>query len=115
MGFQNEFDGGYGLLFDGRWNAPSRLPSPTARRRPLSVLEMLVRMQDPDLLPGTAMLRRAAPDDLTIEDLSLGDLPNDGRDQEPWLQGRSDEWRGALRTPLVRRHRSSRRSRIRPT
>ena len=72
-------------------------------------------MQDPDLLPEMAMVRRAAPDDLTIEDLSLGDLPNDWRDQEPWTQGRSDEWRGALRTPLVRRHRSSRRSRIRPT
>jgi hypothetical protein len=62
-----------------------------------------------------AMVRHAAPDDLTIEDVSLGDLPNDWRDQESWIQGRSDEWHGSLWTPLLPRHRSSCRSRIRPT
>jgi RES domain-containing protein len=96
------FDGGYGLLFDGRWNSVGHAVTYCSTSPSLCVLEKLVHVQDPDLLPEMAMVRYAAPDDVTIEDVSLGDLPNDWRDQESWTQERGDEWHGSLRTPLFR-------------
>ncbi len=96
------FDGGYGLLFDGRWNTVGHAVTYCSTSPSLCVLEKLVHVQDPDLLPDMAMIRYAASDDLTIEDVSLGELPNDWRDQESWTQGRGDAWHRSLRTPLFR-------------
>jgi len=73
------FDGGFGLLFDGRWNTVGHAITYCSTSPSLTVLEKLVHVQDPDLLPMMAMVRYAVPDDLAIEVTSVGDLPSDWR------------------------------------
>lgn len=97
----NTFDGGYGLLFDGRWNTVGRPVTYCATSPSLCVLEKLVHIEDMRLLPELIMVAYEGPDTLTIERVSLEDLPPDWRHREGWTQARGDEWQGARSTPLL--------------
>lgn len=96
------FDGGYGLLFDGRWNTVGRPVTYCSTSPALCVLEKLVHIEDPALMPALMMVRYDAPDDLGVETLGLSDLPADWRGQEVWTQQRGDQWHASLATPLLR-------------
>ena len=96
------FDGGYGLLFDGRWNTKGHPVTYCATSPALCVLEKLVHVEDPMLLPELMMVRYDAPDDLAIETRGLTDLPQDWRQQESWTQQQGDQWHDSLSTPLLR-------------
>lgn len=96
------FDGGYGLLFDGRWNTVGRPVTYCSTSPALCVLEKLVHIEDPALMPALMMVRYDAPDDLGVETLGLSDLPADWRRQEVWTQQRGDQWHASLATPLLR-------------
>lgn len=95
------FDGGYGLLFDGRWNAAGHAVTYCATSPSLCVLEKLVHVEDPDLLPEMVMVTYDVPDALGIEAVALDQLPSDWRRQESFTQRRGDEWRRAARAPLL--------------
>lgn len=86
------FDGGYGLLFDGRWNTVGRPVTYCSTSPALCVLEKLVQIQDPALMPALMMVRYDGPDDFGVETLGLSDLPADWRHQEIWSQQRGDQW-----------------------
>jgi RES domain-containing protein len=47
--YANIFDGGYGLLFDGRWNTVGHAVTYCATSPSLCVLENLVHIEDPAL------------------------------------------------------------------
>lgn len=96
------FDGGYGLLFDGRWNTIGRPITYCATSPALCVLEKLVHVEDPTLLPKLMMIRYDVPDDLRIATLELSTLPVDWRRQEGWTQQKGDEWHSSLSAPLLR-------------
>jgi RES domain-containing protein len=96
------FDGGYGLLYDGRWNSAGHAVTYCATSPSLCVLEKLVHVDDPDLLPALMMVRYDAPDDLGCETLTVADLPNNWRAQESWTQQRGDRWHAELNAPLLR-------------
>lgn len=96
------FDGGYGLLFDGRWNTVGRPVTYCSTSPALCVLEKLVHIEDPALMPAFVMVRYDGPDDLAVETLRLSDLPADWRRQEVWTQQRGDQWHASLATPLLR-------------
>ena len=96
------FDGGYGLLFDGRWNTKGHPVTYCATSPALCVLEKLVHVEDPMLLPELMMVRYDAPDDLAIETRGPIDLPQDWRQQESWTQQQGDRWHDLLSTPLLR-------------
>jgi RES domain-containing protein len=96
------FDGGYGLLFDGRWNTMGRPVTYCATSPALCVLEKLVHVEDPMLLPALMMVRYDAPDNLAIDSRGLADLPTDWRRQESWTQQQGDRWHGSRSTPLLR-------------
>lgn len=96
------FDGGYGLLHDGRWNTIGHAVTYCATSPSLCVLEKLVHVQDPDLLPTLVMVRYDVPDRLAAETVSLAELPHDWRLQESWTQHRGDTWHVALQSPLLR-------------
>ncbi len=96
------FDGGYGLLFDGRWNTKGHPVTYCATSPALCILEKLVHVEDPTLLPDLMMVRYDAPDDLAIETRGLTDLPQDWRQQESWTQQQGDQWHDSLSTPLLR-------------
>jgi len=96
------FDGGYGLLFDGRWNTIGRPVTYCSTSPALCVLEKLVHIEDPRLLPALMMVRYEVPDYLAVEALALADLPSDWLQQEGWTQQRGDQWQGSRSTPLLR-------------
>jgi RES domain-containing protein len=95
------FDGGYGLLYDGRWNTAGRAVTYCATSPALCVLEKLVHVEDLELLPALVMVRYDVPDDLGMETLSVSDLPELWRLQESWTQQRGDQWQAALDSPLL--------------
>jgi len=102
VAYAKAFDGGYGLLFDGRWNTVGRAVTYCSTSPALCVLEKLVHIEDPTLLPALMMMRYNVPDDLAVESLALDDLPADWRQQEGWTQQRGDQWHASLLTPLLR-------------
>jgi RES domain-containing protein len=96
------FDGGYGLLFDGRWNTAGHAVTYCSTSPSLCVLEKLVHIEDPALMPPLVMVRYEAPDDLAVETLAVADLPDGWRAAESWTQSRGDRWHEAAETPLLR-------------
>jgi len=96
------FDGGYGLLYDGRWNSVGHAVTYCATSPSLCVLEKLVHVEDPDLLPELVMVRYDVPADLGIDEIVIRDLPDNWRRRESWTQQRGNMWHGALTTPLLR-------------
>ncbi len=96
------FDGGYGLLYDGRWNTAGHAVTYCATSPSLCVLEKLVHVEDPGLLPALVMVRYDVPDSLGMETIAVGDLPESWRLQESLTQQRGDQWRAALAGPLLR-------------
>jgi RES domain-containing protein len=95
------FDGGYGLLYAGRWNSVGRAVTYCAMSPSLCVLEKLVHIEDPGLLPELAMVRYEAPDDLPLARVGLDDLPPDWRRREALTQGMGDDWHVADAAPLL--------------
>jgi RES domain-containing protein len=96
------FDGGYGLLFDGRWNTVGRPVTYSATSPSLCVLEKLVHVEDPTLLPDLVMVTYMVPDDLMVDAQRLADLPVDWRRREALTQQLGDEWLDSLHAALLR-------------
>ncbi len=86
------FDGGYGLLFDGRWNSIGHAVTYCATSPALCVLDKLVHIEDPALLPELVMVTYLAPDDMAIEAVNVELLPPDWRSQESLTQQMGDDW-----------------------
>src|SRR3954462_1227088 len=84
------FDGGYGLLFDGRWNTIGHAVTYCSTSPSLCVLEKLVHIEDPALLPDLFMVTYDVPDGIGVEAIHLRDLPNNWRRQESWTQQRGN-------------------------
>ncbi|HLI14286.1 MAG TPA: RES family NAD+ phosphorylase [Alphaproteobacteria bacterium] len=95
------FDGGYGLLFGGRWNTVGHAVTYCATSPSLCFLEKLVHIEEPSLLPELVMVTYEAPDSLAVKSLALHDLPPDWRRSEAWTQQRGDAWLASLATPLL--------------
>lgn len=96
------FDGGYGLLFDGRWNTTGRAVTYCSTSPALCVLEKLVHIEDPALMPALVMVGYDAPDDLAVETVALDELGADWRRREFDTQQIGDAWHRSLRSPLLR-------------
>jgi RES domain-containing protein len=99
--YADAFDGGYGLLFDGRWNTIGHAVTYCSTSPSLCVLEKLVHIEDPALLPDLVMLTYDVPDALGCEIVDLDDLPPDWRPQEGLTQRRGDDWHRLGATPLL--------------
>jgi len=76
------FDGGYGLLFDGRWNTVGHAVTYCATSPSLCVLEKLVHVEDPALLPELIMVAYEAPDALPVDTVTLDRLSHDWQRDE---------------------------------
>lgn len=95
-------DGGYGLLFDGRWNTIGHAVTYCATSPSLCVLEKLVHIEDPALLPELVMVSYEIPDVLATETVLLDELPTGWRRREGWTQQRGDGWYQARAAPLLK-------------
>lgn len=100
--YAEAFDGGYGLLFDGRWNTVGAAVTYCSTSPSLCVLEKLVHIEDPRLMPAMTMVRYDVPDDLVIEAIDVADLPETWRAQESLTQNRGDQWCREFGSPLLR-------------
>jgi RES domain-containing protein len=99
--FAGAMDGGYGLRFDGRWNTAGRPVTYAATSPSLCVLEKLVHVEDPELLPALAMVVYDIPDHTPLTRRSLADLPSDWRRWEAETQRLGDEWLAGLEAALL--------------
>ncbi len=99
--FADAMDGGYGLLFNGRWNTVGRPVTYMATSPFLCVLEKLVHVEDPALLPALAMVLYDVPDETPLTQRALSDLPADWRLREADTQRMGDEWLGGLEQALL--------------
>ncbi len=95
------FDGGYGLLFDGRWNTAGHAVTYCSTSPSLCLLEKLVHIENPALLPPLVMARYDVPDGLTLESIGVAELSEMWRAEESWTQERGDRWHEALQAPLL--------------
>lgn len=95
------FDGGYGLHFNGRWNTVGHAITYCASSPALCVLEKLVHVEDPELLPPLVMVRYDVPDDPGSTTLNVTDLPATWKADENWSQGYGDAWYEALQSSLL--------------
>ena len=100
--YARALDGGYGLHFDGRWNTVGHAVTYCATSPALCVLEKLVHVEDPTLLPELVMVTYEIPDTVKIEDMQLKDLPTDWRGREAWSQETGDAWHEGRATLLLR-------------
>lgn len=96
------FDGGYGLLFDGRWNLAGAAITYCATSPALCVLEKLVHIEDPRLLPELTMVAYNVPDAAGFDQIGLDDLPQDWRRQEALTQRLGEQWRRTGQHALLR-------------
>ncbi|MFO1187709.1 MAG: RES family NAD+ phosphorylase [Alphaproteobacteria bacterium] len=96
------FDGGYGLLYDGRWNSVGHAVTYCSTSPSLCVLEKLVHVEDPLLLPKLVMVTYGVPDDLATRSISLDDLSADWRGREGFTQELGNVWHRSLSTPILR-------------
>ncbi len=94
------FDGGYGLLHDGRWNTAGHAVTYAATSPALCVLEKLVHVEDPALLPALAMVVYDVGD-AAVTDVPLEALPPEWRRREIETQTRGDRWHEARETCLL--------------
>jgi RES domain-containing protein len=94
-------DGGYGLFFDGRWNTAGRPVTYAATSPSLCVLEKLVHVEDPTLLPKLAMVAYDVDAEIAVERLSLADLPGGWRQREAHTQQLGNEWLDGPSTALL--------------
>lgn len=85
------FDGGYGLLYDGRWNTVGHAVTYCVTSPSLCMLEKLVQVQDPDLLPELVMVRYEVADNLVVETISIADLSQKWRLEKSLTQQRGDQ------------------------
>jgi RES domain-containing protein len=95
------FDGGYGLLYDGRWNTAGYAVTYCSTSPSLCVLEKLVHIEDPELLPQLVMLTYDAPEALRREVIGLDALPSDWGRRETLTQGMGDTWHKGAAAALL--------------
>jgi RES domain-containing protein len=99
--YANSFDGGYGLLFDGRWNTIGHAVTYCATSPSLCVLEKLVHIEDPSLLPDLVMITYDVPEQIELLSIGLDELPKDWRLREGLTQQRGDAWHRSRSTLLL--------------
>src|SRR5215469_16803198 len=87
-----DFDGGYGISNNGRWNTRGRPVTYCSTVPSLAALEKRVHVTDPALLPPQALVEYEAPDDLQRRIVELNELTPDWVRREVDTQKLGDQW-----------------------
>ena len=67
----------------------------------LCVLEKLVHIEDPTLMPELVMVTYEVPESVLMETIEVAELPQDWRRDEAWTQARGDRWHQARSAALL--------------
>ncbi len=87
-----DFDGGYGVFNDGRWNSRGRPVTYCSNVASLTALEKRVHVTDPTLLPRQVLVTYELPDDITQRAVDVGTLPPDWIARQTHTQAVGDRW-----------------------
>ncbi|MEJ2374382.1 MAG: RES family NAD+ phosphorylase [Pseudolabrys sp.] len=87
-----DFDGGYGLFNDGRWNTRSRPVTHCSTVASLAALEKRVHVNDPALLPLQVMVTYELPDTISSRTITIAELPDGWRSRETYTQALGNAW-----------------------
>ena len=102
-GYADRFDGGYGQRYDGRWSTSGHPVTYCATGPALCVLEKLVHINDPLLLPDDSMLVcYDVPDDLPVDTVDLDRIPPDWLKEQRTTQSMGDAWLRNATAALLR-------------
>lgn len=96
-----DFDGGYGLSHNGRWNTRGRPVTYCSTVPSLCALEKRAHVADPALLPPQVMVTYEAPDRLAVARIEMSDLPPDWAAREVETQARGNAWLDAAEEALL--------------
>jgi RES domain-containing protein len=88
----HNFDGGYGLSNDGRWNTRGRPVTYCSTAPSLAALEKRVHVTDPVLLPPQAVVAYELPDGISRRTIDINDLPADWTAHETHTQSIGNKW-----------------------
>ena len=101
--YANRFDGGFGRSHEGRWNSPGHPATYCSTGPAVCVLEKLVHIEDPLLLPDDTMLVcYEVPDDVVIESLLPDQVPDDWRNLPQVTRAMGDAWLQGVTAALWR-------------
>ena len=95
------FDGGYGIANDGRWNTRGRPVTYCCTVPSLAALERRVHVNDPALLPPQVLVRYELPDSVPKRMVEISALPADWTTRETHTQGIGDQWLDAVDETLL--------------
>lgn len=87
-----DFDGGYGVSNDGRWNSRGRPVTYCSTVASLTALEKRVHVGDPALLPPQVLVAYELPDSIPRRAIEIDDLPADWVARETYTRALGDEW-----------------------
>ena len=87
-----DFDGGYGLLHDGRWNTRGRPVTYCSTVASLAALEKRVHVSDPALLPSQMLVTYELPRDISRRTIEIDTLPANWTLREVHTQAIGDQW-----------------------
>ena len=96
-----DFDGGYGLINNGRWNTRSRPVTYCSTVPSLAALEKRVHVTEPGLLPPQALVEYDVPDDIAIHTIPIDSLPTDWTIRETHSQQLGDQWLDQAREAVL--------------
>jgi RES domain-containing protein len=87
-----DFNGGYGIFNDGRWNTRARPVTYCSTVASLTALEKRVHVTDPALLPPQVVVTYECPDALSSRSVEIETLPADWVTRETYTQHIGDQW-----------------------
>jgi RES domain-containing protein len=99
--YAQNFDGGYGLRFDGRWSTRGHAVTYCSTVASLCALEKRVHVFDPDLMPEQLMVEYEAADDLPKTEITPEQLPSDWVRRQAHTQRLGDGWLEQGSEPLL--------------
>lgn len=97
----HNFDGGYGLSNDGRWNTRGRPVTYCCTVPSLAALEKRVHVNDPSLLPAQVLVAYELPDSISKRTIVAAELPADWPTRDTYTQGMGDRWLDSVTEALL--------------
>lgn len=96
-----DFDGGFGILNDGRWNTRGRPVTYCSTVPSLAALEKRVHVTDAALLPPQVMVAYDVPDKIFVRTIAVDELPADWVTQLTHTQTIGDRWLDSAKELLL--------------
>jgi RES domain-containing protein len=87
-----DFDGGYGVSNNGRWNTRGRPVTYCSTVASLTALEKRFHVADPALLPPQVLVTYEMPDSISSRTIDIDGLPRDWTVRETHTQAIGDQW-----------------------